>query len=109
MDWFLYDNGLRHERVKVPLIKVYTTLYRLYKSNEFGMLFKNSETRCKQKAELFLGTRPQTSGKLDSCFWFLRKNIKANLQLHLRNYIYNYFHLKISSKIFATVFSHRSL
>ena len=58
MDWFLYDNGLRHERVKVPLIKVYTTLYRLYKSNEFGMLFKNSATRCKQKAELFLGTRP---------------------------------------------------
>ena len=27
MDWFLYDNGLRHERVKVVNLKLEVTIY----------------------------------------------------------------------------------
>ena len=33
MDWFLYDNGLRHERVKEALIKVRTYLILLIIAN----------------------------------------------------------------------------
>ena len=33
MDWFLYDNGLRHERVKEALVKVRTILILLIIAN----------------------------------------------------------------------------
>ena len=32
LDWFLYDNGLRHERVKLPLLPV--KIYHFYKLNQ---------------------------------------------------------------------------
>ena len=34
MDWFLYDNGLRHERVKKAILR--KSLRRCYESNIIG-------------------------------------------------------------------------
>ena len=35
MDWFLYDNGLRHERVKLSLQLVMSKIHRKYVSALF--------------------------------------------------------------------------
>ena len=78
-------------------------------STEFGTALKQSTTRYKQKAEIFLVTRPPTCCKPDSCFWFLRKDkkrIKTNMQLNLQELQWKLFSCKnicqIAGKIFAT-------
>ena len=65
---------------------------------------KQSATRYKQKAKLFLVIRPPTCWQFDSCFWFGRaKNERTNNEWkwtcnYCRNYSYNYFQKQIFLK-----------
>ena len=47
MDWFLYDNGLRHERVKGPLagLKQFLTIESPLKIMKNVLFFKKSSFR----------------------------------------------------------------
>ena len=38
MDWFLYDNDLRHERVKLNHFKEFIQLYFLFYESENGFI-----------------------------------------------------------------------
>ena len=37
MDWFLYDNGLRHERVKHVLNKTCSSVWKTAKTNSYSL------------------------------------------------------------------------
>ena len=58
MGWFLYDNGVRHERVKAR--KKYHFLFRVFKEFQFKLL-----SRSEQKKKSFLDA---TNMSLKSCW-----------------------------------------
>ena len=41
MDWFLYDNGLRHERVQLVREEKYSEPYRTSKMKLFAKIFND--------------------------------------------------------------------
>ena len=88
MDWFLYDNGLLHERVKPLIIFTKRLIFDICHVSEYA-----SEMKCRNHFSL---RHSYSSSSTFLSFTFILANINKNPS----SFVFRYFSLKIYCTLF---------